>query len=486
MAEYSNWKEKPSSHLEIDLLKAIVRDPRSTDRRFCFEVVSPSLKEPRVYQATSDDDRDSWMTSINNAIQSAMESYRTRDTPQRATSGRSPAGREFGSALTGRSSSQSGPHGIYSGTHPDSPGMNRHNTVSARPSYVRTNSNSFESHPSKLLEQIRAADEANTFCADCGSTSHVEWISLNLGTILCIKCGGIHRSLGTHISKVRSLTLDFRSFTTDIVELLLLIGNRLSNMIWEAKLDYTVVQTPEQTIIPPKPDHLSPPDVRHKFISAKYKDRLFVDPVANLPFGGPDELLLTSIKKNDIPGALHAIALRANINVHDKSRGTHSVFLALAAADPAAPGTSPAVSPNPKAPLGSAHSHTSNTTRPGTPTKAFPLAELLVQNGAEIPPALPSIPLSAAARLYFEQRGTSKWETASSGPNFDGATDAERNSDKVGPLPSRGLSERDKDRWESGGGGSGTNKLHKRGSAGARFAGKVARELERGFTGSSN
>lgn len=35
-----------------------------------------------------------------------------------------------------------------------------------------------------------------------------DWASLNLGTLICIECSGIHRNLGTHISKVRSLALD--------------------------------------------------------------------------------------------------------------------------------------------------------------------------------------------------------------------------------------------------------------------------------------
>jgi stromal membrane-associated protein len=28
------------------------------------------------------------------------------------------------------------------------------------------------------------------------------WASYNLGIFLCIRCGGIHRKLGTHISRV--------------------------------------------------------------------------------------------------------------------------------------------------------------------------------------------------------------------------------------------------------------------------------------------
>jgi hypothetical protein len=42
----------------------------------------------------------------------------------------------------------------------------------------------------------------NRACADCGSDEDVVWASVNLGLLLCIGCSGLHRSLGSHISKV--------------------------------------------------------------------------------------------------------------------------------------------------------------------------------------------------------------------------------------------------------------------------------------------
>ena len=435
LSEYSNWKDKLDLHREpIDLRMASVRIARDAERRFCFEVITPQYK--RIYQATTEEEMNNWISSINNALQSAVEGRGAVVTP-RSTTG-DPAGRDIGSILTGKSSSQSGPHGLhYSSSLHSRPseqsGVNRRVTVGARPSYVRSNSSSYDENPTRLLEQIRSVDQGNAWCADCNSNQKVEWVSINLGIILCIECSGIHRSLGTHISKIRSLTLDIHSFTTDIVEVLLLVGNRVSNMIWEATL------SPGQ-----KPPPAANREARLKFITSKYVERVFVAPV--MTHSTPDEMLLTSIKRNDVQGVLHGIALRASPNTHDRSRNTHAVFLALAAADPAHPASvSPLPSPNGSKP-------------PSTPIKAFPIAELLVQNGAEIPPQPPAIPLSAAAKLYIEQRTA---RITGTGPG-----------DTLGPLPMLGGSRGgfsgplEKDQ--------GTSRLQKRGSAGARFAGTVA------------
>jgi len=87
----------------------------------------------------------------------------------------------------------------------------------------------------------------------------------------------------------------------------------------------------------------------------------------------------------------YALALRANPNVVDRSRGTHSIFLALAAADP---GVSSATSVIPGS-VGR-QSETPSATR-----KAFPIAELLMLNGAELPTNPPPIPLSRAGQDYL-------------------------------------------------------------------------------------
>lgn len=372
----------------IDLRMASVREARNAERRFCFEVITPNFK--RVYQATSEEDMNSWIMSINNALQSAVEGRGLREKPEPTTPVVESSGnsfkRDITSILTGKSPNHHH-HIVPYNPHSGSSGIpSRRTTVASRPSTNRTVSSNFEDDPDRLLQMLRDSDKGNNWCADCGSGSKVEWVSINLAIILCIECSGIHRSLGTHISKVRSLTLDITSFTPDIVELLLLVGNRVSNMVWEARLDPSLKPTPQATR-----------EQRLKFITAKYVDRAYIEPISPTlsRYGTPDETLLAAIKKNDVQQILYALALKASPNVTDKSRGSHSIYLALAAADPASPASATAT-PGQGSP--------DRAPEPSYKPVPFPIAELLIQNGAEIPAALPAFPLGRSAAQYIEAK----------------------------------------------------------------------------------
>lgn len=70
-----------------------------------------------------------------------------------------------------------------------------------------------------VLAHIVSRDQ---FCLDCGE-SDTEWASLGFGTLVCLTCAGFHRSLGTHVTSVRSVKLD--SWSDEHVRYLELGGN---------------------------------------------------------------------------------------------------------------------------------------------------------------------------------------------------------------------------------------------------------------------
>ncbi|XP_013909945.1 PREDICTED: arf-GAP with GTPase, ANK repeat and PH domain-containing protein 2-like [Thamnophis sirtalis] len=79
------------------------------------------------------------------------------------------------------------------------------------------------------IQAIRNA-KGNSLCVDCGALNPT-WASLNLGALICIECSGIHRNLGTHLSRVRSLDLD--DWPLELTLVLTSIGNETANSVWE-------------------------------------------------------------------------------------------------------------------------------------------------------------------------------------------------------------------------------------------------------------
>uniref|UniRef100_A0A8C1UW29 Arf-GAP with GTPase, ANK repeat and PH domain-containing protein 1-like n=1 Tax=Cyprinus carpio TaxID=7962 RepID=A0A8C1UW29_CYPCA len=144
------------------------------------------------------------------------------------------------------------------------------------------------------LQAIRNA-KGNDLCVDCGAPNPT-WASLNLGALICIECSGIHRNLGTHLSRVRSLDLD--DWPSELTKVLTAIGNHMANSIWETCTQGRQKLTPEATR-----------EQRESWIRAKYEQRAFVSPLpAQCSEDTMSTWLLKAVIERDLPRLLLLLA----------------------------------------------------------------------------------------------------------------------------------------------------------------------------------
>lgn len=113
----------------------------------------------------------------------------------------------------------------------------------------------------------------NLRCADCKLQQHPRWASWSLGVFICIRCAGVHRSLGTHISKVKSIDLD--SWTNDNLSQFFINGNneRVNSLYYENKLTDEERDTLD----------LSDNDILIQFIRDKYQAKKWISDIPLIP-----------------------------------------------------------------------------------------------------------------------------------------------------------------------------------------------------------
>uniref|UniRef100_A0A8C5CHR5 Arf-GAP with coiled-coil, ANK repeat and PH domain-containing protein n=1 Tax=Gadus morhua TaxID=8049 RepID=A0A8C5CHR5_GADMO len=213
------FKDNPTVVVE-DLRLCTVKHCEDVERRFCFEVVSPT--KSCMMQADSEKLRQAWIKAVQNSIATA---FRERGDEEEK--------------LDRRASTSTG--SLDSGGEPKEKPLKG------------------ESALQKVL-----TIPGNSCCCDCGQPDP-RWASINLGITLCIQCSGIHRSLGVHFSKVRSLTLD--TWEPELLKLMCGLGNQVVNGIFEARREELVARKPQ------------PGDPRQDieaYIKAKYVERRFV------------------------------------------------------------------------------------------------------------------------------------------------------------------------------------------------------------------
>ncbi|XP_006974547.1 arf-GAP with coiled-coil, ANK repeat and PH domain-containing protein 2 isoform X4 [Peromyscus maniculatus bairdii] len=213
------FKDSPTVVVE-DLRLCTVKHCEDIERRFCFEVVSPT--KSCMLQADSEKLRQAWIKAVQTSIATA---YREKgDEAEKLDKKSSPS---TGSLDSGNESKEK----LLKGE--------------------------------SALQRVQCIP-GNSSCCDCG-LADPRWASINLGITLCIECSGIHRSLGVHFSKVRSLTLD--TWEPELLKLMCELGNDVINRVYEAKLDKMGIKKPQP----------GQRQEKEAYIRAKYVERKFVD-----------------------------------------------------------------------------------------------------------------------------------------------------------------------------------------------------------------
>uniref|UniRef100_A0A3Q3MBH2 Arf-GAP with coiled-coil, ANK repeat and PH domain-containing protein n=1 Tax=Labrus bergylta TaxID=56723 RepID=A0A3Q3MBH2_9LABR len=212
-----------------DLRLCSVKLCEDNERRFCFEVVSPT--KSCMLQAESEKLRQAWIQAVQASIASAYKDIADNYYIERLDRTASPSTSSIDSASEPRERVDRGVRGGGGGE--------------------------------SLLQRVQSLP-GNELCCDCGQTAPC-WASINLGVLLCIECSGIHRSLGVHCSKVRSLTLD--SWEPELLKLMCELGNTVINQIYEGACEELGVK---------KPGPSSSRSEKEAWIKSKYVEKRFL------------------------------------------------------------------------------------------------------------------------------------------------------------------------------------------------------------------
>ncbi|XP_012572701.1 ADP-ribosylation factor GTPase-activating protein AGD4-like isoform X3 [Cicer arietinum] len=227
----------------VDLCTSTIKmDAEDTDLRLCFRIISPS--KSYTLQAENEVDRMDWVNKITGAITSLFN-FQFLQQPHYGKLQLENKNSAIGSSLTSQQE--------------DSNKSLMDDVFSEEGGSV-----------SNILRGIPGNDK----CAECNAPEP-DWASLNLGILLCIECSGVHRNLGVHISKVRSLTLDVKVWEPTILELFNNLGNAYCNSIWEGLLLLDDERVGESNV-PLKPCSTDPSQYKEKYIQAKYVEKSLI------------------------------------------------------------------------------------------------------------------------------------------------------------------------------------------------------------------
>ncbi|KYQ89166.1 ankyrin repeat-containing protein [Tieghemostelium lacteum] len=223
-----------SKQLEKEKDKDKEKDSQNDNLR--FEILHPRKKQPIVLQAESEEERDRWVQAIQDAISNSLN---CQTLPLEKSASGLTGGGGGNSLILGKAMSNTSVNG-----QPGGQGSVQTDEVNQQ--------------VLRILQKV----PGNNICADCGSPDP-DWAAINLGILICKVCSGVHRSLGTHISKVRSLTLD--KWSPENTLFMKEVGNNRFNLLYEHHLSEQV-----------RPTEKSDRMAKETWIKAKYKTKDFI------------------------------------------------------------------------------------------------------------------------------------------------------------------------------------------------------------------
>lgn len=186
-----------------------------------------------------------------------------------------------------------------------------------------------------------------TSCGDC-SFSQVNWISISKGVYLCDDCCSIHRSLGRHLSYVRSINQ--QRWPDGLMQMCLSLLQKNPNSIWEHDLHYTKNPSQQQKFntlsrsphlhvsIQNRPKKPQPQDpqmpVKEAYIKSKYQDLAYTQKLnsskdsANVTVEDYSQQLHASARTNNLETCLRLLALGAQPSYIHPHRGSSPLHVA--------------------------------------------------------------------------------------------------------------------------------------------------------------
>ena len=289
---YREGKEPEEDPLDVVMVTVKPFSDTDPENKLKFELHSPKLQKPLVLAAPTLSEKNDWVRAIQASIEARLN-LMTPDSPASSHGAAAAAAAAAAGATSYMTSSVTSP-GIGAAFGEDQGGA----AGGLDAGGDGADASDLEPHEKELEADAIAAIRSvagNNVCAECGAADP-EWASIKLGIVICLECSGIHRSLGTHISKVRSLTLD--KWLPEYVTFLCKRGNAAANKFLEANVPDNVVR------LNPRSQRAA----REEYIRNKYVKHLYAAPLAVQP------PLPDTPSEEDLGRALYAAVAKSPIN----------------------------------------------------------------------------------------------------------------------------------------------------------------------------